>query len=148
MIQRIQSVYLISAIGFLFICFFTNFGKIGTGIIGMYHLTDAAGTVINSTSYFVYIPLTITILLNVFALFSYRARPRQMALVRFTFIVLAVVFILSTLTIMHAKELLGSESFVPGMAFLAPAFSFVCNFLALKAIRKDDDLVRSVNRIR
>jgi glucan phosphoethanolaminetransferase (alkaline phosphatase superfamily) len=148
MIQRIQSIYLTSSIVFLGICFFSNFGQIGQGIVGMYHITDGAGQQIAPNAYYIFLPLTLTILLNLLAIFNYKSRPKQMAIVRFTFIVLAVVFILSTLYVLNAKEILASEAFVPGMAFIAPSFAFICNFLALKAIRKDEALVRSVNRIR
>jgi hypothetical protein len=148
MIQRIQSIYLLSAIAFILICFFTTLGQINEATIGLYRLIDGHGQTLDAPSYFVYIPLTLVIGLNAWALIAYKNRLRQMSIVRFTFILLALVFSLSTLTIMSAKDVVGSETFVPGMAFLSPFFAFVCNFLALKAIRKDDDLVRSVNRIR
>ena len=148
MIQRIQSIYLLSAIAFILICFFTSLGQINDATIGLYRLIDGHGQTLDGPSYFVYIPLTLVMGLNAWALISYKNRPRQMSIVRFTFILLAIVFSLSTLTVISAKGIMGSETFVPGMAFLSPFFAFVCNFLALKAIRKDDDLVRSVNRVR
>jgi lipopolysaccharide export LptBFGC system permease protein LptF len=96
----------------------------------------------------VYIPLTIVLIIDTIALIAYKNRQRQMMLVRLTFILLAVVFALSTLTIMGVKDLATEEVFVPGMALISPFFAFICNYLALRAIRKDEELVRSVNRIR
>lgn len=148
MIQRIQSIYLLSSIAFLIICFFASFGEVGGLSIGMYHSVDAAGNALEAANYFVYIPLTVVILINLLALVAYKNRSRQMMWVRLTFIVLAIVFALSTLTVMGVKALAPEDVFVPGMALVSPFFAFVCNYLALRAIRKDEELVKSVNRIR
>ncbi|MEN9638577.1 MAG: hypothetical protein RLZZ262_445 [Bacteroidota bacterium] len=148
MIQRIQSIYLLSAIAFMLICFFVSFGQVGGITIGMYHSVDAVGNTVDAPNYMVYIPLTIVLIIDTIALIAYKNRQRQMMLVRLTFILLAVVFALSTLTIMGVKDLATEEVFVPGMALISPFFAFICNYLALRAIRKDEELVRSVNRIR
>ncbi len=148
MIQRIQSIYLLSSIVFLLICFFTAFGEVGGATIGMYHSVDAIGNLIPATSYYVYVPITLVMVINALALFSYKNRPRQMMWIRLSFIVLATVFALSALTIMGVKSQAADEVMVPGMALVTPFFAFACNYLALRAIRKDEELVRSVNRIR
>ena len=86
MIQRIQSIYLLSSIAFLIICFFASFGEVGGISIGMYHSVDAAGNALDAANYFVYIPLTVVIVINLLALVAYKNRSRQMMWVRLTFI--------------------------------------------------------------
>jgi Domain of unknown function (DUF4293) len=148
MIQRVQSIFLVSSTLFILSCFFTAIAHLGVFSVSLYNIKDAQDNIVGMSGFFAYIPLTLIIALNVIALFGFKNRQKQLMWIRLTFIVLAVVFILNTFTVMGARELLPQEKFVPGMGFIAPFLAFILNFLALKAIKKDEALVRSVNRIR
>jgi hypothetical protein len=148
MIQRVQSIYLLSSILFVLSCFFTSIAHLGEYSINLYHIKDPQNNIVGMSGFYIYLPLTLVVALNCIAFFGYKNRQRQMMWVRLTFIAFAVVFILNTMIIVEARKLLSLEQFSPGMAFIAPFLAFIFNSFALKAIRKDDELVRSVNRIR
>jgi hypothetical protein len=101
-----------------------------------------------STYYFI-VPMALATAISLFAIFLYSNRQRQMAIVRVTFILYAISFALLALCIKDSQKLLtNNDQLSLGIAFFSPFLSLLFNLLALRAIRKDDKLVRSVDRIR
>lgn len=136
MLQRIQTVYLI----------------ISAVIMGGLYLwfplvQDEAGAVVIERSEPLVFGLIFTsIVLAVISILSFKKRQLQFVLNRLNIIsnfVLLGVFVYRSLTL--SGETLVSEK---GIGVLLPIISIVFLVLANKAIKKDEDLVKSVDRLR
>ncbi|MBT8261926.1 MAG: DUF4293 domain-containing protein [Bacteroidia bacterium] len=136
MLQRIQTVYLIISVlimGALYYWFPT--------------LNDQSGTAIISREEPLVLGLIgISVLLAIISIFNYKRRKGQFVLNRLNIIsnfVLLGVFVYRSLTL--SGETLVSEK---GIGVLFPIISIVFLVLANKAIKRDEDLVKSVDRLR
>ena len=136
MIQRIQTIYLlISALimGALYLWFPV--------------ITDTDGNVILDRSELVIlIPIFLSIALAIISIFNFKKRQMQFVLNRLNILlsfVLLGVFVYRSLTL--SGETLVSEK---GIGILLPIISIVFLVLANKAIKKDEDLVKAVDRLR
>ncbi len=145
MIQRIQTVYLLcasllSGIAVLFV----NFGQ------------SNEGDVINFVDFFNYesnILLTaagilfyLSSLLSFIAIFLYQKRTKQVFLGKIN---LAINLLIIFMLIYYLQSLSGEILIsVKGIGVAIPLLSSVLILLANKAIRKDDNLVKSVDRLR
>jgi ABC-type polysaccharide transport system permease subunit len=90
--------------------------------------------------------MAVGLLLVVWSIFSFKVRKRQFVLNRLAIIVnfvLLGVFVYRTLTV--SGETLVSEK---GIGVLLPVLSIVLLVMANKAIKRDEDLVKSVDRLR
>ena len=137
MIQRIQTIYLILSAG------------ISGGLIFVFNLW----TTINETEFFakeelLYLGLFLgSALLSLIAIFMFKNRQTQFVLGRLNII---LNLILLGLFVYRSLSLSGETSDVSekGIGMLLPIFSIVFLVLANKAIKKDEDLVKSVDRLR
>jgi len=136
MIQRIQTIYLLLAAG------------ISAGLIFVFHLW----TTINELFFFAidnmyYFGLFIgSAILSLISIFSYKNRKSQFVLGRLNIIlnfILLGIFVYQSLNLSGETEV--SEK---GIGIILPIFSIVFLVLANKAIKKDEDLVKSVDRLR
>ena len=129
MIQRIQTIYLlISALimGALYLWFPV--------------ITDTDGELV------ILIPVFLSIALAIISILNFKKRQMQFVLNRLNILlsfVLLGVFVYRSLTL--SGETLVSEK---GIGILLPIISIVFLVLANKAIKKDEDLVKSVDRLR
>ena len=136
MIQRIQTLYLLIAAG------------ISAGLIFVFHLwTDGREAIIFAKDDYTYLGLFLgSALLSLISIFKYKARKSQFMLGRLNIIlnfILLGVFVYQSLNL--SGEINVSEK---GIGMILPVFSIVCLVLANKAIKKDEDLVKSVDRLR
>lgn len=136
MLQRIQTVYMILAIlamAALYLWFPT--------------VQDSEGVlVITKNEPMVYVPLFGAIVLTVLAIINYKKRQLQFVLNRLGIILnffLLGVFVYRALSI--PGETLVSEK---GIGVLIPVVSIVLLVLANRAIRRDENLVKSADRLR
>ena len=136
MFQRIQTVYmLISAI-------------ITGGLPFVFPLwTDNQKNEVFFTSSIIYISLfVLSTVLAIYSIINFKKRQHQFVLNRlnmiFNFILLGF-FVYWSLNL--SGEALVSEK---GIGMFLPAISIVLSVLANKAIKKDEDLVKSVDRLR
>jgi len=137
MIQRIQTIYLILSAG------------ISGGLIFVFNLWIT----INETEFFakeelLYLGLFLgSALLSLIAIFMFKNRQNQFVLGRLNII---LNLILLGLFVYRSLSLSGETSDVSekGIGMLLPIFSIVFLVLANKAIKKDEDLVKSVDRLR
>ncbi|MCW5519295.1 DUF4293 domain-containing protein [Aureitalea sp. L0-47] len=136
MIQRIQTVYLV----------------VSALIIAALYLwfplvqDDAGTTIISRDEPLVLSLLGVSVLLAVISIFNFKKRKLQFVLNRLNIIsnfVLLGVFVYRSLTL--SGETLISEK---GIGVLFPIISIVFLVLANKAIKRDEDLVKSVDRLR
>ncbi len=136
MIQRIQTVYLLIV-------------ALLTGVIPFwaYLWTDGAGEAVYARQeIWVAAGFYASALLAIIAILRYTDRKQQFVLNRFNMLLnlfLLGFFVFRSLNI--SGEMAISEK---GIGMLVPVFSIVFLVLANKAIKRDEDLVKSVDRLR
>ena len=136
MIQRIQTLYL----------FLTAI--ISVGLIFVFRLwTNNEGVGVFALDNYLYLVLFIgSALLSLISVFSFKKRKTQFVLGRLNII---LNFILLGIFVTQSLNLSGETNVSEkGIGILLPVFSIVCLALANKAIKKDEDLVKSVDRLR
>ena len=136
MIQRIQTLYLILSSG------------ISAGLIFVFHLwTNTKGVKVFALDDYMCLAVFLgSALLSLIAIFSFKNRKFQFVLGRLNILlnfILLVIFVTQSLNLSGETNV--SEN---GIGMLLPIFSIVCLVLANKAIKKDEDLVKSVDRLR
>jgi len=162
MIQRIQSVYLLLIVicqSLLFATALATFSSYETSfnlsLMGFYKLSSAGNEMLIN-SYALMAVNVLVILFSVFIIFSFKNRKQQIKLAAFNFLLICGFIVLMFYAFDNAKSLLdnsynthGAElSTTYGIGMILPILSLIFNFLALKGIRKDEELVRSADRIR
>lgn len=136
MLQRIQTIYLLLAAG------------ISGGLIYVFEVWKSSdGTKIFADDInYVFAAFLVSVFLSIISLFRYKNRKSQFMLGRLNIILnffLLGFFVYQSLNV--SGETAVSEK---GIGMLLPIFSIVFLALANKAIKKDEDLVKSVDRLR
>ncbi len=136
MLQRIQTVYLLIAAG------------ISAGLIFVFNLwTTNDNVLVFAKDDMLFLGMFLgSALLSLISIFSFKNRKSQFMMGRFNIIlnfILLGIFVYQSLNISGETNV--SEK---GIGILLPIFSIVCLVLANKAIKKDEDLVKSVDRLR
>ncbi len=136
MLQRIQTIYLLIAAG------------VSAGLIFVFHLWITNESIsVYAKDNMLYFGLFIgSAILSLIAIFMYKNRKSQFVLGRLNIIlnfILLGFFVYQSLNI--SGETAVSEK---GIGMLLPIVSIVFLALANKAIKKDEDLVKSVDRLR
>lgn len=157
MIQRVQTIFLLLVVIAMGITLGTPIWDQSAGTAGSWELSaflltnlDASGEMIETVSKWYLAALACFIgLLALISIFQYRNRGRQMMInmVNSLFMVglVAAVF----LTTNGVNEEIGSQAAGSyHIGFWAVLAAMVCNMLANRFIRRDEALVRSVDRIR
>lgn len=136
MLQRIQTVYLLIA------------GIASAGLIFVFNLwTTKEGVQLFAQQELLYFGLFLgSALLSLISIFMFKNRKSQFMLGRLNII---LNFILLGLFVYQSLNLSGEANVSEkGIGILLPIFSIVFIALANKAIKKDEDLVKSVDRLR
>ena len=136
MIQRIQTLYLFLA------------AVISAGLIFVFHLwTNNEAIKVFALDDYTYLGMFVgSALLSLISIFNFKHRKSQFVLGRLNIIlnsILLGIFVYQSLNLSGETNV--SEK---GIGILLPIFSIVCLVLANKAIKKDEDLVKSVDRLR
>ena len=158
MIQRIQSIFLVLMIACLVaFLFLPIWGKmdVDTGEIheirALYHEQIIEGElVVEYIPYAIAGALTVVIMLiAAVEMFMYKNRMLQMKLGMINSVLIVVVLgVLMWLIFTGQDEWLPSIAGKFGAGLFMPALAMVFNRMAIRSIKKDEDLVRSVDRIR
>ena len=136
MIQRIQTLYLLLALGF------------SAGLIFVFHLwTNSEEVKVYAIDNYMYLGLFLgSALLSLISIFSFKNRKSQFVMGRVNII---LNFILLGLHVYQSLNLPGEvTASEKGIGMFLPIASIVLLALANKAIKKDEDLVKSVDRLR
>lgn len=163
MIQRIQSLYLLMAMTALSVMFFFPLAVVNpledmpsylnlTGVVYM----EGHGVYTEARYWFIgFTALAVLLLAGMaFVLFSYRHRPRQIKLSRIVSLVLVLFagFLLLGLDQVAAGMFKGLELETPLVQYRWPVYmplvAMGFMWLAMRGIRKDEELVRSADRLR
>jgi len=136
MIQRIQTVYLLLAAG------------ISAGLIFMFHLwTNSEDVKVYALDNFLYLGMFLgSALLSLISIFSFKNRKFQFVLGRLNIILNFI--LLGIFVYLLLKPPGESNISEKGVGIFIPILSIVLLVLANKAIKKDEDLVKSVDRLR
>ena len=165
MLQRKQSIFLLVSSLCLVLTYFLPFAVFdnGTfqGTLRCYGFKDEFNGVYRPeiSNYGLHIVLAVILVMTHFAISSSNNRKRQLSILKRAVIGFAGVFTMMALFINSAQnaieksiESAGSNLapavFSPSIAMFLPVMAFVCNYIAMRFIRKDEELVRSVDRIR
>ncbi len=136
MIQRIQTLYLIllALLNILGIFFYQPLDQ--SLIIGIFTLPDEV----------IWATFSVSATLAIFSVFQYKQRSKQLMLNRINLLLeLFLMGFFAYLSLNLSGE--GSPS-LKGIAVFVPLFSIVLLVMANKSIQKDEDLVKSVDRLR
>ena len=136
MIQRIQTIYLLLA------------AIISAGLIFVFHLwTTKENIRLYAQDELIYFGMFLgSGFLSLISIFMYKNRKSQFVLGRLNII---LNFILLGFFVYQSLNLSGETNISEkGIGMLLPIFSIVFLALANKAIKKDEDLVKSVDRLR
>jgi hypothetical protein len=136
MIQRIQTLYLLLAV------------VISAGLIFVFDLwTNNEGVKVFALDDYTYLGLFLgSAVLSLVSIFRFKHRKSQFVMGRLNII---LNFILLGFFVYQSLNLSGETNVSEkGIGMLLPVFSIVCLALANKAIKKDEDLVKSVDRLR
>jgi peptidoglycan/LPS O-acetylase OafA/YrhL len=158
MIQRIQSVYLLLAIAIGISMFFLPFASITSGAsVGSFkvlHLLDISvyENDIIKTSTGIYLPAILTTVFITIALvivFSYKNRKMQIMMCKLNMLLLALLIAL----IFYQVDMLsyGSDAITKPIYHAGtylPVIALILLYMSLKAIIKDDALIKSADRLR
>lgn len=150
MLQRVQTIFLLISVMLFAVTSYFTFASGDLFEVRSYGIRSLDGQTMEDVStYYFILPMALAAAITLFAIFMFGNRQRQMAFVRITFILYAISFALLALCIKDCQTLLTpTDNFTLGVSFYTPFVSLILNMLALRAIRKDDKLVRSVDRIR
>ena len=147
MIQRIQSVYLSISVLLIGLLFFLPFAEIVKD--GAIYLFNFKGIlldgVVKETGSIITAFIFVIIALHLIAIFSYKNRKQQIKIV---FSVILVLVGLLGAFVYYTYFLFSGAivSFKFGVAL--PLVAIILDYLAIRAIGKDEALIRSIDRIR
>ncbi len=136
LIQRIQTIYLLLATA----------ASLGLPYVFSLY-SDSEGDAVWASDNMLYIALfSASALLSFAAIFLYAKRQNQFVLGRFNMI---LNFFLLGVLVYHSQILSGGTAVLEkGIGMIIPLVSIVLLALANKAIKRDEDLVKSVDRLR
>ncbi len=150
MIQRIQSLFLLlaAALDITLVALPLPFAESDQPIKGSSLFADSQYDVFDQPALLALFALGG--LLALIALFLFKKRPVQIKLTRFAFIATLLGFILAVIFVLNDGTLTGASTAQiddePGAFF--PLLSLIMLLFALRFIRKDENLVRSMDRLR
>jgi hypothetical protein len=158
MIQRIQTVYLfLAAIAGLLTFFlpFTHFTAedVKLAEYAMFGLFNVQSDVLETSGTFTFpawVLGSLSVLLPAIGIALYKNRPLQMKIVRLAYLVdLAyVVYLFFAVDRLYTEYFDSTSSVLYHVGFYLPVAAFAFCFLAIRGIKKDEALVKSLDRIR
>lgn len=155
MIQRIQSVFLLGSLIAGLLLLFLPLAEIQSPtqevivqVSGIHVQTGDALETHGETSWVMY--LVILLLANIaLGIFMFKNRVKQMKVVRLASLLTLIVIAGAAYAIESGRAISAEDGvFSPGFTLVLPLIIIVLNVMAGKAIKKDDELVRSADRLR
>ncbi len=143
MIQRIQSIYLLLATAFMATFLFLPFAYIdGNNLqsVSTQGILTSDGNMLHTWGFFTF--GAVSALITFITIFLYKNRPLQMRLCR-----ISIIFIVCLYAIIGFLYL-AKLAVTPLPTLIIPAVALVLNLLAYRSIKKDERLVRSLDRVR
>ncbi len=158
MIQRIQTIYLFLAALAAACTFFFPYAHFYSGDLkvaeyAMFGVFNVQSDILESTGAFdfpVWIIGALVTILPFAAIFLYKNRPLQHRLARFGYLINLgyVVFLFFAIDSIHTTIFQDELQVLHHVGFYLPVIAIVFCFLAVRGIKKDEALVKSLDRIR
>lgn len=149
MIQRIQTVYLLIVAILMVIMMSSNVGHFYTdaSVVGMSNLAVEVSEGVNDyTPWALYAILLVVAVVTLGAIFLYKRRMLQIRICLFSIILLVAYYVV--LGVFAWGVLKPYGSFTPSWLICFPAVSVILEWLAIRAIGKDEMLVKAYDRLR
>lgn len=149
MIQRIQTVYLLVVAILAVVMILLPVGSFVTPDYHMSELTNLA--LVSEEGVSDYAPWalfalqTVSAILALVTIFLYKKRMLQIRLTLFNMLVLVGYYVTLVIFVLNLK---GDASFVPSWTVCLPLISIILSWLAIRAIGKDEMLVKAYERLR
>lgn len=149
MIQRIQTIYLLLAVivmialNWLPIAYFGDLEFLIYGIFST--IGDAT---LSITTYPIAVTVIASTILAAIAIFMYKNRMKQAKIVSLSIFLDVMFYPIFTAYLWYSKDALMNIDNSFSFALIVPAISIILKSLAVKAIKADEKLVRSADRIR
>jgi hypothetical protein len=155
MIQRIQSLFLllISLLSFLFLgSSYLNFVDNNGSIISITFIAVIKSSSVQSVepiakAWPVAIILILIVLISIITIFLYKNRKSQLLLSKLLIGVISVLILVSAYY-SYIVIIKYSSALVPGAKMFLPLLMLILSILAFRGIKKDDQLVKSNDRLR
>ncbi len=152
MLQRIQTVYLIlGAISMCLLFFFPicyyELGELSY-TLNIKNLLGSDGSV-DSVQWGVGLLILgpLALLMIIYMLSQFKNRQKQLSLGRIIYLILAAIIVIS-MVVIESNKPEGSELSGYFLGYLAPVAALPFIFLANRSIKKDEELVKSLDRLR
>ena len=152
MIQRIQTIYLVLATLILGLTFAFPFATYtieqGDIVFNAYGVSENVGEI--NTFFPYYITIALSMGLALFSLLQYKKRKVQITVGRFVYLLLAVTiaFVFVDFYSLSGKLEVESGMVSSGVGMFLPVAALPILFMANRNIRKDEDLIKSLDRLR
>lgn len=152
MIQRIQTVYLFLALVLVLLTSWLPLGEIASGntifLFTTKGISNTASGELIMNGWPLWVMATIIALLHLVIIFRYKKRIQQMRMTTFSILLLIGFAVLNIFFMRSAVGRLPEAASVYKLPLCFPLVAIIFDYLAIKAIGRDEALVRSVDRIR
>lgn len=146
MIQRIQSIYLLLSVAFLGLLAIFPFANSQQSITDSFIFNDQTFDI--SDHIVLLITFGMAVLCSFGAIFLFKNRPLQMRIVNLSVIALLFGIGVAIGLLYQDQANFDTTLITPQVGVGLPILSIVLTILAVRAIKKDDNLVKSSNRLR
>ena len=149
MIQRIQTIYLLLAtiimiaLNWMPLAYFGDLEFLTYGIFSEFGIAS-----ISITTYPIAVIVIASVILAAMAIFMYKNRIKQAKIVALSIFLDVMFYPIFTVYLWYSKEALANIDNSFSFALIIPVISIILKALANKAIKADEKLVRSADRIR
>jgi hypothetical protein len=153
MLQRIQTIYLFASAILLFCCLAVTiaiFSDVKSEVLlTAFIIVDSHSVVYTHSPSILSLGVTMwfTALISIITIFLFKKRLLQLRFIRYTQI-LKIALLAYIGYLIHVITSTSTLSFKPSLGLLLIVIAFITDWLAYRAIKKDEELVRSVDRIR
>ena len=149
MIQRIQTVYLL-VVAILAVVMISL--PVGSFVTPDYHMSELTNLALVSeegvsdyATWALFALQAVSAILALVTIFLYKKRMLQIRLTLFNMLVLVGYYVTLVIFVLNLK---GDASFVPSWTVCLPLISIILSWLAIRAIGKDEMLVKAYERLR
>lgn len=154
MIQRLQTIYFLIAVLLIGSLFFVPFAEIVSAKSEIYRFDSNGFIIENSPNANLLFSNISYVILNVFSIifllitiFQYKHRSRQILFSRIIIFILLILLAINCFNLWRGINLVSGNLHLK-IFFVFPLIAIVLISMAVKAIRKDEKLLKSANRIR
>lgn len=152
MIQRIQTAFLALALVAMGLLIWLPLGEIAVNEkVYSFALKGIFDSLDGKTIYpawHLMVLIGVILFLQIVVIYTYKKRSKQIRIALVNIFLMLGFMVVCWLFVMSSAKLLGGGIYSLKIAFAFPLVSILFNYLAIKAIQRDEALVKSIDRIR